>query len=252
MIFESKSYHHYFPEERFRAFTVSYNQSVLWIGMDPSSFSLEMQEFARAGQQTVYEELESYIAADPFFKKSLKPCIVEDSAPEMIKKAAEAASLAGVGPMAAVPALICEKVARLLLENFSINELVVEDGNNLYLKLQDPLNVCIFAGESPLSGMAGIEVDAEQTPGGICSSAETAGSLLNFGKADVVMVASANAALAGALATGYNNLIKKPADVNKVLKRAKGMPGVTGALMICEDQVGLHGSFELKLLKGSR
>jgi len=252
MIFESKSYHHYFPEERFRAFTVSYNQSVLWIGTDPSSFSPEMQEFARAGLQAVYEELESYIVADPFFKKSLKPCPVKDLASEMIKKAAEAAAVAGVGPMAAVPGMICELVARSLIGQFSVEELVVEDVNNLFLKLQDSLNVCIFAGESPLSGMAGIEINAEQTPVGICSSAETAGSLLNYGKADVVMVASANAALAGALATGYSNLIKKPDDVQKVLRRAEALPEITGAVLICEDQVGLHGSFELKLLKGDR
>ncbi len=248
MIFETKSYHHYFREGRFEDFSISLDGCAFWIGIDPPSFKPEMKEQAEERLRAALEELENYITDEPFFKKSLKPCEVKETAPEIIKRAAGAAFLGNTGPMAAVPAVFCETIGQMLLDNFRIEELVVEDGNNLYLKLQESLNVCIFAGESPLSEMAGIEIKAEQTPVAVCSSSGTAGSLLNYGKADAVLIASANAALAGALATGFNNLVKKPADVGKVLARAKAIPEVTGALAVFEDQVGLHGSFELNML----
>ena len=248
MIFEPKSYHHYFREGRFMGFSIVINRNSFWIGTDPFSFKPEMKELAEERIKTVIGELENYMADEPFFKKSLKPCEVTEAAPEIIKKAAKAAFLGGTGPMAAIPAVLCETISEAMLANFQLEELIVEDGNNLYLKLQESLNVCIFAGESPLSEMAGINIKPEQTPVAVCSSSGTKGSLLNYGKADVVLVASANAALAGALATGFNNLLKKPADVEKVLARAKAIPEVTGALTVFDDQVGLHGSFELNML----
>ena len=89
------------------------------------------------------------------------------------------------------------------------------------ITLQNPLIMSIFAGESPLSGMVGLEITAEQTPLGICTSAGTVGPSTSFGKADAVMIACKETALADAFATGLGNLIKKPADVEKVLKRTR-------------------------------
>ena len=248
MIFEPRTYRNSFSKERFRSFVITYKDSDLWIGVDHNSFKEEMVELALAKLKATRDELEAYILVDPFFKKSLKPCLVQETAPEMAKQMAVAAEKAGVGPMAAVAGMFSEIIGQALLENFSIREVVIENGGDIFLKLQNKLVMSIFAGESPLSGMVGLEIDAEQTPLGICTSAGTVGPSMSFGKADAVMIACKETALADTFATGFGNLIKKPGDVEKVLKRTERFEEIIAAVLICEDQIGIRGEFEMKLL----
>lgn len=243
-----RTYRNSFSTERFQSFVITYKDSDLWVGIDHASFNKEMAERALAKLVEIRDELEAYIVTDPFFKKSLKPYPAHENAPETAKKMAAAAEKAGVGPMAAVAGLFSEIVGQTLLENFAVNELVVENGGDIFLKLQKPLIMSIFAGESPLSGMVGLEITAEQSPLGICTSAGTVGPSLSFGKADAVMIACRDTALADAFATGLGNLIKKPGDVEKVLKRTETFPGIIAAVLICEDQIGIRGEFEMKLI----
>lgn len=248
MIFEPRTYRNSFSKERFQSFVITYKDSDLWVGIDHPSFKEEMAEFALKKLTGIRDELEAYIAVDPFFKKSLKPCPVQETAPQMAKQMAAAAGKAGVGPMAAVAGMFSEIIGQALLENFTIGELVIENGGDIFLKLQNPLIMSIFAGESPLSGMVGLEITPEQTPLGICTSAGTVGPSMSFGKADAVMIACRETALADAFATGLGNLIKKPGDVEKVLKRTETISEIIAAVLICEDQVGIRGEFEMKLL----
>ncbi|MGQ8335762.1 UPF0280 family protein [Sunxiuqinia sp. A32] len=248
MIFEPRTYRNSFSKERFQSFVITYKDSDLWIGIDHDSYQEEMAKEALKKLTSLREELEAYVADDSFFKKSLKPCETKEGAPEMAKRMADAAKKAGVGPMAAVAGMFSELIGKMLLENFSIDELVVENGGDVFLKLQNPLIMSIFAGESPLSGMVGLEILAEQTPVGICTSAGTVGPSMSFGKADAVMIACKETALADAFATGFGNLIKKPTDVEKVLKRTERFDEIISAVLICEDQIGIRGEFEMKLL----
>lgn len=248
MIFEPRTYRNSFSKERFRSFVITYKDSDLWVGIDHASFREEMAEFALKKLTEIRDELEAYIVVDPFFKKSLKPCPVQETAPEFARQMAVAAEKAGVGPMAAVAGIFSEMIGQSLIGNFPINELVIENGGDIFLKLQNPLIMSIFAGESPLSGMVGLEITAEQTPLGICTSAGTVGPSTSFGKADAVMIACKETALADAFATGLGNLIKKPADVEKVLKRTENHPEIISAVLICDDQIGIRGEFEMKLI----
>lgn len=248
MIFEPRTYRNSFSKERFRSFVITYKDSDLWVGIDHASFREEMAEFALKKLTEIRDELEAYIVVDPFFKKSLKPCPVLETAPEFARQMAVAAEKAGVGPMAAVAGIFSEMIGQSLIGNFPINELVIENGGDIFLKLQNALIMSIFAGESPLSGMVGLEITAEQTPLGICTSAGTVGPSTSFGKADAVMIACKETALADAFATGLGNLIKKPADVEKVLKRTENQPEIISAVLICDDQIGIRGEFEMKLI----
>ncbi len=249
MIFEPRTYRNSFSKERFESFVITYKDSDLWIGIDPSSYKKEMAEFALEKLKQFRDELENYLAIDSSFKKSLKPCPVLDEAPEMAKQMGKAAEKSGVGPMAAVAGIFSEWIGRTILENFSVNELVIENGGDIFMSIKSPLIMSIFAGESPLSGMIGLEIDPEKTPCGICTSAGTVGPSRSFGKADAVMIVCEETALADAFATGFGNQIKKPADVEKILKRTETYPEIIAAVMICEDQVGIRGEFEMKLLK---
>lgn len=251
-LFEPRTYRNSFSKERFRSFVITYKDSDLWIGVDHDSFKEEMAELALSKLKAIRDELEAYLEVDPFFKKSLKPCPVQETAPRMAKEMAATAEKAGVGPMAAVAGNFSEIIGQTLLENFSIGELVIENGGDIFMLLKNTLVMSIFAGESPLSGMVGLEIDAEQTPLGICTSAGTIGPSLSFGKADAVMIACKQTALADAFATGFGNLIKKPGDVGKVLKRTERFEEIISAVLICDDQIGIRGKFEMKMLAPSQ
>ena len=248
MLFETKTYRNSLSNERFQSFVIQHETADLWIGIDPGSFQKEMADIALATLKSVLDELEVYAASNPFFKKSLKPCSVQDDAPAIIRQLAIAGEKAGVGPIAAVGGLLSETVGRALLENFSIGELVVENGGNLFVKLQEPLVMSIFAGESPLSGMAGLEILPEQTPLGVGTFTQADRWPMNFGKADAVMICCKEAALADALTTGFGNRIKKAADVENVLNRTEHVPEILAAVLVCDDQIGIRGEFELKIL----
>ncbi len=248
MIFEPRTYRNSFSKERFQSFVITCNDSDLWIGVDPISYKDEMSAVALKKLRAIQDALKIYIANDSFLKKSLKPCKVQENAPDFVRSMVEAAEKAGVGPMAAVSGMYSELIGKELMENFSINELVVVNGGDIYMRLQKSLVMNIFAGESPLSGMVGLEIDAEQTPMGICTFAQTEQTPMNFGKADAVIIACKDAALADAFTTGFGNLIKKPSDVEKVLKRTERFEEIISAVLICDDQIGIRGEFEIKLL----
>lgn len=248
MLFEPRTYRNSFSNERFHSFVIRHQTADLWIGVDPAAFQNEMADVALAILKSILDELEAYGTANPIFKKSLKPCSVEEDAPATIRQLAAAGEKAGVGPMAAVGGLLSETVGRELLENFSLGELVVENGGKLFVKLQNPLVLSIFAGESPLSGMGGMEILPEQTPLGIGTFTQADRSPMEYGKADAVMIACKEAALSDALTTGFANRIKKPADVENVLNRTEIVPEILAAVLVCGDQIGVRGEFELKIL----
>ncbi|MBW6469515.1 MAG: UPF0280 family protein, partial [Coriobacteriia bacterium] len=71
-------------------------------------------------------EIEGFIRAHPYFRETLTPIDVPESAPEIVRRMAEAGRIARVGPMAAVAGAIAEYVARGLVEVSS--EVIVENG----------------------------------------------------------------------------------------------------------------------------
>ncbi len=192
--------------------------------------------------------LEGYIERYPLFQTSLEPVPVDDSAPRIVKSMAEATKKVGVGPMAAVAGAIAEFVGNELL-SFS-PEVIVENGGDIYLKSLSRRVVGIYAGKSPLTGKIGLEIDAGETPLGVCTSSGTVGHSLSFGKADAVVVLSRSAVLADAAATAIGNLIKQADDIPRGIEFARDIKGLTGLLIVKGDKVGLWG--EVKLCQTSQ
>ena len=64
---------------------------------------------------------------------------------------ADAASKAGVGPMASVAGAFSELIGVFLLRN-NLKEVLVENGGDIYLKTTTPLIVGVYAGSSGFSG----------------------------------------------------------------------------------------------------
>ena len=108
-----------------------------------------------------------------------------------------------------------------------------------------PRTVNIYAGKSRLSNKISLEISPEDTPLGICTSSGTVGHSLSYGKADAVVIVSSSASLADAVATAAGNLVKSETDIQVGLEFSKKIPGVTGALIIINDKMGVHGDLKL-------
>jgi len=113
------------------------------------------------------------------------------------------------------------------------------------MKSLEKRTVSIFAGDSPLSGKIGVEIEAEDTPLGICTSSGTVGHSVSYGKADAVVVLSKSASLADAAATAIANLVAVPDDFEKAFRKAEVIEGVSGLLVIKGDKAGAWGNIRL-------
>lgn len=248
-IFEERTYRSQFNTKRFIGFEVKHFETDLWIGIDPGSFRDEMKEVAILKMKELRDLLDCYIEKEPFFKKSLKPFKPSAIAPNEAIEMAVAAEKAGIGPMSAVAGLFAREIGEELLRHYPINEMVVENGGDIYVFLKDELVLSVFAGESILSERIGLVIPAENQKPGICTSAGTVGPSLSFGKADAVVVICEDILLADALATAFGNKVKSPGDVEKVIKQAGNFPEIQSLLIICEDKIGIKGENEIRLLK---
>jgi ApbE superfamily uncharacterized protein (UPF0280 family) len=183
--------------------------------------------------------LERYITQHPSFVTSMEALPIDDGSPQIIKMMLEAAQKAGVGPMASVAGAIAECVGTELLA-FS-PEVIVENGGDVYLKISKKRLIGVYAGNSPLSGKIGLEINGRDTPLGVCTSSGTVGHSLSYGKADAVIALSRSATLADAAATAIGNLIKEPADIPEGIEVAQNITGLKGVIIIIGSNMGLWG-----------
>ncbi|MFH1003396.1 MAG: UPF0280 family protein [Chloroflexota bacterium] len=189
------------------------------------------------------QPLEGYIRQHPDFLTSLVPLQVAAGAPPIVRRMAEAAARAGVGPMAAVAGAIAECVGEGLAALSP--EIIIENGGDIYLKSHQPRVVGVFAGDSPLSGRIGLEIKAEETPLGICTSSGTVGHSLSFGQADAVIALAPSAALADAAATAVGNVITLPDDIPTGIELAQHIRDISGLVIIKGEHLGLWGRVKI-------
>ena len=62
-----------------------------------------------------------------------------------------------------------------------------ENDDNIFSRIQNSLDMIIFARKSSRSGMIGLEVETEKARYVVCTSAGTVGLPESFGKSDAVM-----------------------------------------------------------------
>ena len=189
------------------------------------------------------QDIEGYIRTHPRFATSLEPLDIPPGAPDIVHEMADASRLAGVGPMAAVAGAIAEAVGRDLLA-YS-DEVIVENGGDIYLATKRRRVVGLYAGPSSLTGRVGIEILPSYSPLGICTSSGTFGHSLSFGAADACVVLARSAAVADALATALCNRLHRADDLATVLDPTTLPIEALGVLAIVDGQAGLQGAMRL-------
>jgi len=187
--------------------------------------------------------IESYIHAHPQFARTLFPWHIQGPASKIVIDMATAGQYAGVGPMAAVAGAIAECVGKELL--LSSDEIVVENGGDVYIKLNREVVTTIYAGKSPLSMRIGIRIDSTGEPIGICTSSGRIGHSYSMGKADAVCVISKSCAIADAAATAICNQVKSTNEIERAISFGKKISGVSGIAVVVGEKLGVWGKIEI-------
>jgi ApbE superfamily uncharacterized protein (UPF0280 family) len=220
------------------SFHVAVQETDLWVSADRS-----LEEETRDLILVHRHQLERYIQSHPDFLTTLQPYPADPYAPSLVKEMIEVTRGIGVGPMASVAGAIAQYVARGLQQ--WTDQVIVENGGDIFLKANRPVTVSVFAGESPLSGKIGVMIPMEKMPMGICSSSATVGHSLSMGVADLVCLLSSSAVLADGAATALGNRIKRKTELEKIASWADQMEGIWGGLVIVGDKMATWGEIEL-------
>jgi len=247
-MYEPRFYRQGMGSERFRAFCVAYKETDLWIGVSPDSYNTAMPTFTENLLRNIRGELDAYIKQNPEFLTSLLPLKLDATAPECAIHMAQVTQIFNVGPMAAVAGMFSEKVGKALHEEFNCEEVVVENGGDLYLRISRPIQVLIHAGKSILSDRLSLFIPEHLSPLGICTSAGTVGHSLSFGIADAAIAIAKDCSLADAGATALGNMVHGREDIPSVLEYSRKWEDLLGVVVICGDDFGVRGEVEIKIV----
>jgi hypothetical protein len=220
------------------SFQVVVKETDLWVSADT-----HLETETRNAVLTCRHQLETYISDHPEFANSLGPYEPDPYAPPIVRKMVAAAGKLGVGPMASVAGAIAQQVGEDLLRH--TDQVVVENGGDIFMKTARQSTVSIFAGGSPLSGRVGLRIHERQMPLGICSSSGTIGHSLSMGKADAVCILSPSAALADAAATALGNHIRGKKDLQNLPAWSQEGKDILGGVVIVGDTMASWGDVEL-------
>lgn len=245
-VFVERTYRKYVAEDnRFEYFNVSYLQTDLLIAVDKGSYIQEMEIFIYEQIVNYRRIIENYIKRNKQFLKSFVPISLTSESPKIVEQMIKAGFKAGTGPMAAVAGAFSQFIGKQIIERYSVQELIIENGGDIFLKIIKPINISVFAGKSVLSQKVGIIIPPKYSPVGVCTSAGTIGHSISFGKADAVMIVCKDTLLADALATTYANCVKSKDDVDIIINKIKNNRNVISALIIKDDLIGYTGELEL-------
>lgn len=187
--------------------------------------------------------IEAYIKQYPEFMTTLVPWQDTQPVPDIIRTMIDAGKKAAVGPMAAVAGTVAEFVGGDLLNHSP--EIIVENGGDIFLRVDQPVTIGLYGGQSPLSLKMGLKISNTEIPLGVCTSSGTIGHSLSMGRADAVCVVSESCALADAAATSIGNRVTTNKGIQSAIEFGKDIDGVRGMVIMVGKDMGLWGDIEV-------
>lgn len=237
-MFQNRLYRRQMQAEDLWQFNVTEEESDLQI-LAKSDLTKE----ARRQLLKYRQEIKDYLKTDKEFLVSLTPIKPHENAPMIIRHMCLAAKKAGVGPMASVAGALALYVGQALTS--LSEEIIIENGGDIYMKNKNDRRVLIYAGDSPLSNKIALLIPGKNRSVGIATSSGTVGNSLSFGQADAAVIVSYDVVLADAVATAVCNVVKDGRDIEKGLEFAQTITGVLGAVIIIKDKIGAFGDINL-------
>lgn len=218
---------------------VSFKESDLFISTDTKISKENTQDLL----QKYYNQIEDYTKKNPHFLSSLSPIEEDESAPAIVNDMIQSSYLTGIGPFSAVAGAIAQYVGNDILS--AANEVIVENGGDIFLKINEDKRIGIYLGERPSLKNIALEIKARDYPFGIASSSAYFGHSLNLGRADLVTVIAKDAIIADGFATSLSNRVQKETDANAVIKFAKDNPCIEAILISFEGKLFLWGDLKI-------
>lgn len=232
---------------RWKSFRSLFLDTDLWVAVDHEHFRDEVREYTFERITFYRNLLDEHIRICPEFRDSLVPLDEPDIIHPLIRDMYRASSGTGTGPMSAVAGAVAEYICNDIVTLSNADEVIVENGGDIFMKILDPVTVSVHAGNSPLSDKISLVVKPGDTPLAICCSSGTVGHSLSFGIADACMIACRSGAVADACATAFCNEVKDREMTGAVTDRALQRADVMSVVIITGDKVGLGGSIEIAL-----
>ena len=220
------------------SFRLDYKYSGLYIICD-RDISSELEKPVLS----FYRDIETVIAGETDFEKSLAPLKAGKDLPRTLKEMCGAGEVFEVGPMASVAGALCDYLAKNLAGICSF--LMIENGGDVYIKSSGQVEVGIFTKNVYFKDKLTLLIEAGQTPCGICSSSGSFGHSLSLGKSDLVTVMSGTATIADAAATSIANTINNEEDIDKAIARFSQYSEIDGLIIIKNKRIGLWGKLQL-------
>jgi ApbE superfamily uncharacterized protein (UPF0280 family) len=237
MKYEDRLYRLLINKDNLLSYNVKILESDLFISSDSN-----LSKQAGKSLITHRNSLESYIGIHPQFRTSLVPVQDDSFVPPIVREMIRQSGICGVGPMASVAGAVADFVGNDLID--LTENLIIDNGGDIFLKVNHQVAVGIYAGESALSYKFNLIVKPEETPLGICTSSATVGPSLSFGIADAVCVISKSATLADAAASAIGNRVKSMKEIKPSLDYGIEIPGVLGIVIIVGNNMGAIGNVE--------
>lgn len=237
-MYTQRTYRNHIHTSGLKTFRVRVKETDLFV-----SAVKDLSEIAREMIFQYRGIIEKFIQYHPEFLEAFTPLTYHQPTPEIIANMLEAAHQAGVGPMAAVAGAIAEHVGLELLP-YS-DDLIIENGGDIFIKSHRPVTIGIFAGRSPLSMKIGLRLEPQPEPVAVCTSSGTVGHSASLGKADAVCVLSASCTLADAAATSIGNRVQQKTDIPDAIEFGKHINKVDGLVIIKNDKIGLWGELNI-------
>ncbi|GAJ10374.1 unnamed protein product, partial [marine sediment metagenome] len=140
MKYQERTYRNRVSKENLVSFQIKVGETDLYISAEK-----DLTDIARELVYKYRRFIEEYIKHRPQFLDSLVPIEADEMAPAIIRDMLNASRVSGVGPMASVAGAIAQHVGLDLLDHS--NDVIVENGGDIFLKSESNVNIGIFAGE---------------------------------------------------------------------------------------------------------
>ncbi len=247
-MFEPRLYREKYNSDQLEYFRIVYKETDLFVGIDTKSDIDEIEVFAENFIFDLRNELEKYIEINPDFSSSLIPLDFDKNAPKIAREMMLATEKPATGPMASVAGAFAEFLGQAIIKRYDVNELIIENGGDVFLKNQTEKIISIFAGNSPLSEKVGLVIPTGYPSLGICTSAGTVGHSFSFGEADAVMIVCESSLVADAYATAFGNFVYNEAMIDPIIHKIKNISEILSCVIIKDEKMAVCGKLEIKPL----
>lgn len=242
-MFNLRSYRKKIREDRFWYFEAGFLDTDVWIGIDPLSYDLYLPEAVLGKIIETRKLFDEHISENPVFLSSLSALEFLNECNDKFRILYEHSKKTGVGPMAGIAGYFAKIIGNFLESGYSVKEFIIENGGDIYLKTNKPVNVIIETGGACFGSDLALSLEPYLTPCGICTSSGKTGHSLNFGWADSFTVVCRDPVLADMYATALSNEVKTFEGLEKAIALAERDEEILCAVGVFEDKLCIK-SFE--------